>query len=158
MTEYLGDFYYQQTIYLMVNTHKADGTPVDAAGSPAVSVYKDDVTTESTAGITLVAPFDSRTGLMSIKIVTTDAFYAVGHDYNVVVTTGTVDSVSVVSYVLAHFSIENRSPLDQAASNHAIAGSFGKYLGGAPAGATDMADIAAIKAKTDTLPAVWCGT
>jgi hypothetical protein len=111
MGDYLGDYNYQQTVYYMKNAHKADGTPIDGAGGLAVSVYKDDVADESTAGITLVGPFDSRTGLINLKIVTTDAFYAANHDYFVVVTTGTVDSISAVSYVLASFSIENRSGL-----------------------------------------------
>lgn len=107
----LGDFRSQQTVYLMTNAHKADGTPIDGAGGLAVSVYKDDGTTEYASDITLVGPFDSRTGLISLKIITTNAFYVAGHDYFIVVTTGTVDSISVVSYVLAAFSIENRSAL-----------------------------------------------
>jgi hypothetical protein len=108
----LGDFPSQQTVYLITNAHKGDGTPIDGAGGLAVSVYKDDGTTEfSGTDITLTGPFDSRTGLISIKIVTTNAFFAANHDYFVVVTTGTVDSISVVSYVLASFSIENRSAL-----------------------------------------------
>lgn len=111
MSKYLGDFSSQQTVYFMTNAHNADGTPIDGAGGLAVSVYKDDVATEYTSDITLVGPFDSRTGLISLKIITTNAFYVAGHDYFVVVTTGTVNSISVVSYVLASFSIENRSAL-----------------------------------------------
>jgi len=107
----LGDFPSQQTVYLMTNAHKGDGTPIDGAGGLAVSVYKDDNTTEYASGtdITLTGPFDSRTGFISVKVVTTNAFFAAGHDYFIVVTTGTVDSISVVSYVLAAFSIENRA-------------------------------------------------
>jgi hypothetical protein len=111
MAKYLGDYPSQQTVYLMTNAHKADGTPIDGAGGLAVSVYKDDVATEYASDITLVGPFDSRTGLISLKILTTNAFYVAGHDYFIVVTTGTVDSISAVSYVLASFSIENRSAL-----------------------------------------------
>ena len=37
---------------------------------------------------------------------------------------------------------------DEAASGHTTASTFGKYLGGAPAGVTISADIAAIKAET----------
>jgi hypothetical protein len=105
---YVGDFLSQATVYIYFTTHKADGTPITLAGTPVISVYKDNVTTETTTGPTLTVDFDSRTGLHCIAIATTDAFYATGHDYKVVITTGTVDSVSVVGYLVGSFSIENR--------------------------------------------------
>ena len=89
---------------------------VQGAGSPpftlvngAISVYAGSSTTQSTAGITLAADFDSVTGLNNVLIdLSSDAFYATGADYHVVITTGTVNSISVVGEVVAHFSIENR--------------------------------------------------
>jgi hypothetical protein len=105
---YIGDFLSQATIYLYFTTHKADGTPITLAGSPVISIYKDNVTTETTTGPTLTVDFDGRTGLHCVAIATTDAFYTTGHDYKVVITTGTVDSVSVIGYMVGSFSIENR--------------------------------------------------
>ena len=108
--QYLGDYAEDYaTLNFKFSTHKADGTPIALAGTPAISVYKANGTTQSTAGITLSADFDSVTGLNNVLIdLIADAFYAVANDYQVVITTGTVDSVSVVGTVLAHFSIENR--------------------------------------------------
>jgi len=108
--KYLGDYAEDYaTLNFKFSTHKADGTPITLAGSPVVSVYKANGTTQSTAGITLTVDFDGVTGLNNVLIdLSADAFYAVGNDYSVVITTGTVDSVSVVGTVLAHFSIENR--------------------------------------------------
>ena len=120
---YKGDFPLGQTIYIYVNTHKADGTPVDAAGSPAASVYKDNNTTELAGVCTITAPFDSVTGLMCCAVATTNAFFVAGCDYKVVLTAGTVDSVSVVGTVLGTFSICNRTPSIR--KNTAAAGAVG---------------------------------
>ena len=108
--QYLGDYAEDYaTLNFKFSTHKADGTPATLSGTPAISVYKANGTTQSTAGITLSVDFDSVTGLNNVLIdLSADAFYAVASDYQVVITTGTVDSVSVVGTVLAHFSIENR--------------------------------------------------
>lgn len=109
--QYLGDYVEDYaTLNFKFSTHKASGEPITLAGTPAVSVYKANSTTQSTAGITLTVDFDSLTGLHNVLIdLSADAFYAVANDYCVVITTGTVDSVSVVGTVLAHFSIENRN-------------------------------------------------
>ena len=109
--QYLGDYAEDYaTLNFKFSTHKADGTPIALAGTPAVSVYKGNGTTQSTAGITLSVDFDSVTGLNNVLIdLSADAFYAVGNDYSVVITAGTVNGVSVVGTVVAHFSIENRN-------------------------------------------------
>jgi hypothetical protein len=108
--QYLGDYAEDYaTLNFKFSTHKAAGTPATLSGTPAISVYKANGTTQSTAGVTLTVDFDSVTGLNNVLIdLSADAFYAVANDYSVVITTGTVDSVSVVGTVLAHFSIENR--------------------------------------------------
>lgn len=109
--QYLGNYAEDYSdLNFKFSTHKADGTPITLAGTPALSVYKSNSTTQSTAGITLTVDFDSVTGLHNCKIdLSADAFYAAGNDYSVVITTGTVNSISVVGTVLAHFSIENRN-------------------------------------------------
>jgi len=107
---YIGDFAEDYaTLNTKFTTVNGSGVPTTLAGTPAISVYKANGTTESTAGITLTADFDSRTGLNNVLIdLSADAFYATGNDYQIVITTGTVDSKSVVGYVVGEFSIENR--------------------------------------------------
>ncbi len=97
-------------------THHFSFTTVDDTGLPfalasgALSVYKDANTTETTTGVSVALSFDGRTGLNRVTLVLTDAFYVPDTDYSVVITTGTVDGVSVVGYVVAEFSISNRMP------------------------------------------------
>ena len=76
----------------------------------AISVYKDNGVTQSTSGVTLSADFDGVTGLNNIRIdLSSDgSFYAAGSNFQVVITTGTIDSVSVVGEVVGQFSIANR--------------------------------------------------
>jgi hypothetical protein len=109
---YLGDFKPGAILDFKFNTNKADGTPITLAGTPAVSVYKDNSTTESTAGVTLTVDFDGRTGCHNVRIDTgaDGTFYAQGANFHVAITTGTVDSISVVGAVLKEFSIRARSP------------------------------------------------
>lgn len=112
---YIGDYKEDAILNFKFNTHQSDGTPITLAGTPVLSVYKSNSTTESTVGITLSVDFDSRTGCHNVNIdLSSDAFYAVGNDYEIVITTGTVDSISVVGYVVGTFSIENRTNLSSA--------------------------------------------
>jgi len=103
----LGDRTEDSTFDFMFSTRNVSAAPA-ALASGVISVYKANGTTQSTAGITLTASFDGVTGLNHIRIITTDAFYAAANDYIVVITTGTVNSVSVVGTTIATFSIENR--------------------------------------------------
>lgn len=112
MSVYLGDLTPGKTVRRKFNTHKADGTPITLAGTPAAAVYKGSPT-ESTAGVTLTVDYDARTGLHDVVVDTSadGTFYAAGNDFDIVLTAGTVDSISVVGTVLATFSIGNRSAL-----------------------------------------------
>lgn len=114
----LGDRTEDSTIDFAFFTAAADGTPTTLSGTPAISIYKANGTTQSTAGVTLTVDFDSVTGLNHVRIDTSaDAFYATANDYMAVITTGTVDGTSVVGAVVATFSIENRhEPLEDAGS------------------------------------------
>ena len=109
---YLGDFaedYATLNFGFTTRNVQGAGSPPFALASGAMSVYAGSSTTQSTAGITLAANFDGVTGLNNVLIdLSSDAFYATGADYHVVITTGTVNSISVVGEVVAHFSIENR--------------------------------------------------
>lgn len=110
---YIGDYALGETIYVPFTTRRfSTGAPHQLAGTPAVSAYVDAGTTEITAGITLGVDHDSRTGLNMLTIVATSGNgFAAGTDVALVITAGTVDSVSVVGEVVASFSIENRSAL-----------------------------------------------
>lgn len=105
----LGDRNEDSVIDFQFLTVATDNTPTTLAGSPSAVVYKGNDTTESAAGLTLTVDFDSVTGLNHIQVdLSSDAFYATGEDYSVVIDAGTVDGTSVVGSVLATFSIENR--------------------------------------------------
>src|ERR1035441_8210827 len=110
---YKGDYRAGDIIDLKFQTLNVSAVPTTLAGTPAISVYKSNSTTESTTGITLSVDFDSRTGLNHVHITTASdgTFYAEGTDFDVVITAGTVNSVSVVGQVVASFSLANRSGL-----------------------------------------------
>jgi hypothetical protein len=110
---YRGDFRAGDVIDLKFTTLNLSAVPTTLAGTPAISVYKSNSVTESTAGVTLSVDFDSRTGMNHVRIttVTDGTFYAEGSDFDVVITAGTVNSVSVVGLVVASFSLANRSAL-----------------------------------------------
>lgn len=105
---YQGDLAEDAPLYFSFTTRWA-GVPATLGGVPALSVYKDDDLAQSVAGVTLSVDHDGLTGFNNVKIDTSaDAFYAIGGDYTVVITTGTVGGNSVVGEVVATFSIENR--------------------------------------------------
>ncbi len=109
----LGNIAVSQVLYFHFTTRQfSTGAPITSA-SLVLSVYKDDGVTQSTSGITttFLTGFDGVVGLVSVKIDTSadGTFYAAGHDFSVVVTTGTADSVSIVGEVVGYFSIANRS-------------------------------------------------
>lgn len=112
MKSYVGDFRAGDNVTLKFHSYDSTGAPIALSGG-TISVYKEGSVTQSTAGVTLTASYDSITGLNDVAIDTSadGTFYAAGNDFHVVVTAGTVNSISVVGYVVGHFSIENRSAL-----------------------------------------------
>lgn len=113
MSNYIGDFDASDIVDLKFTTVGTTGAPTTLAGTPAISVYKDNSTTQSTTGVTLTVDFDSVTGLHHVRIDTSadGSFYAAGSDFQVVITTGTVGGTSVVGYVVGAFSIRNRAAI-----------------------------------------------
>ncbi len=110
--QYIGDVSPSAVFDIKFTTFAAaTGAPTTLAGTPAISIYKDNNTTETTTGITLTVDFDSLTGLHNVNIDTANAFYASGSTFTVVITTGTVGGTSVVGYVVGSFSINGRSAL-----------------------------------------------
>jgi hypothetical protein len=109
----LGDFRLGETFDFKFTTRRfSTGAPHTLAGSPVVSAYHGNDTTQITAGITLSVDFDGVTGLNNVRVVASGGNgYATATNYSLVITTGTVDSVSVVGEVVGTFSIENRSAI-----------------------------------------------
>lgn len=105
---YLGDYVSGATIDFKWSSNAADGSSITRATNGTIYVYKANGTTETTTGVTDTEDFDSRTGIHHVRIATTDAFYATGNDYAVVLAGATIDG-KTVNAVLAHFSIENRN-------------------------------------------------
>lgn len=96
-------------------TEPDTGAPATLSGTPAVSAYVGNSTTQITAGITLSVDFDGVTGLNNVRVVaTTGNGYADGTDVSLVITTGTVDGNSAVGYVIENFTI-GRSAANTAA-------------------------------------------
>lgn len=109
---YLGDFALGSTFDTKFCTVATTGAPTTLAGTPVISAYLDNSTTQLTAGITLTVDFDSVTGMHNVRVVATSGNgYATATNYQLVITTGTVGGTSVVGYVIAEFSIENRGGL-----------------------------------------------
>lgn len=106
---YLGNFAAGITLNTKFTTVDTTGAPTVLSGG-AISVYKNNSTTQSTAGVTFTGGFDSVVGLNNVNIdLSADGtFYAAGGDFQIVITTGTVGGTSVVGYVVGEFSIQNR--------------------------------------------------
>lgn len=114
MSKHLGDYDARAVIYGKFTTYRpSTGASFTLGGTPALSVYKDNSVTQSTTGVTLTVDFDSVTGLHHFAIDTSadGTFYAAGSFFDIVITTGTVDSVSVVGSVVASFTIRKDSSL-----------------------------------------------
>lgn len=112
--KHLGDYDASAVIYGKFTSYRpSTGAAFTLAGTPALSVYKDSSTTQSTTGVTLTADFDSVTGLNHFEIDTSadGTFYSAGSNFDIVITTGTVDGVSVVGSVVASFTIRKCAAL-----------------------------------------------
>ena len=112
MSKYVGDFSKSDTITFMFTTFRpSTGAPFLLAGTPVVSVFKDSNLTQDTAGVTLTTNYDGVTGLNFVSISTSTAFYVDGSSYECVITTGTVDSVSVVGSCVGRFTLRDQAYL-----------------------------------------------
>lgn len=104
----LGDYVEDATLDFKWSTNDSNGASITRATNGTVSVYKANGVVQSVAGITDTEDFDSTTGIHHCRIdLSADAFYAVGNDYQVVLSGAVIDG-QTVNAVLAHFSIENR--------------------------------------------------
>ena len=106
------------------------GAPFTLAGTPVVSAYPAASLTQITAGITLTVDFDGVTGLNHVTVVASSGNgYLTATNYDLVITTGTVNSVSAVGYVVGSFSIENRSALRPTTAGNTLDVSAGGEAG-----------------------------
>ncbi len=110
---YHGDIRLGDTIDIKFTTRSfTTGAPTTLAGTPVISAYVGNGTTQITAGITLTVDFDAVTGLHNVRVVATSGNgFATATNVELVITTGTVGGVSVVGEVVGSFSIEARSAL-----------------------------------------------
>jgi hypothetical protein len=146
----LGDRAAGSTIHFKITTVTISGAPFSWVGTPAISVYKDGGTVEATAGITITNDFDARTGMhhVAIDLSADGTFYAAGSDFDVMITSGTVDGVSVVGYVIAHFTIDKLKFTFSSAEIQQIRSALG--IDGTKTAATG-GQLQDVKTKTDSL-------
>lgn len=106
--QWLGDIKVGRTLRWAFDT-QVDGLPATLSAI-TVRVYKDAGTTESSAGVSVTADFDSKTGLNLVTVDTSadGAFYSAGSDFDVVLQAGTLGGQTILR-VLGNFSIENRA-------------------------------------------------
>lgn len=96
--------------YKFTTTDPDTGAPITLAGTPVVSAYVGNSTTQITAGITLTVDFDGVTGLHNVRVVASSGNgYTTASDVALIITTGTVDGVSAVGYKVGEFSIGRAS-------------------------------------------------
>ena len=146
MTDYtVGD-----TAHFMFTTRKfTTGAPF-ALASGVISAYENESLTQITAGITLGADHDGVTGLNLVTVVASGANgFEAGKDYHLVITTGTVDSVSVVGEVVGRFTLGRSAAAVDLANGTDGLGALKTLIDTID----DFLDteVAAIKAKTDSL-------
>lgn len=129
----LGDFATGTVVYGKFTTYRpSTGAPFTLAGTPALSVYKDNSTTQSTSGVTLTVDFDGVTGLHHFAIDTSadGTFYSAGSFFDIVITTGTVDSVSAVGTVVGRFTLA-KSTISTATTDAIVDAVWDEVLTGA---------------------------
>lgn len=103
----LGSFIEDDTIHFIWTTVDSSGEPITRSTDGTVSVYKDNGTSQSVAGVTDTEDFDMLTGVHAVTIdLSADAFYATGSNYIVTINGAVVDTVTV-NAPIAYFTIEN---------------------------------------------------
>ena len=108
---YRGDINIGTTIRFTFNTRDSSGNPISLSGSPVVSIYKGGIATPCATAPVLTVNYNGQTGrhLVTVDTSLDTTFYAAGNDFFAVITTGTVNGVSVVGVEVAQWSINNRS-------------------------------------------------
>ncbi len=105
---HLGNIALDQTIDFLFSTNSQAGALVAPTTPGTVTIYKDNSASGTTNGVTYTPSFNGLAGVNLVTIATSDAFYAAGHDYAVVLAGAVVDSQSI-NAVVAGFSIAFRA-------------------------------------------------
>ncbi len=105
---HMGNIAAGQTLNFLFSTNSQAGAAVAPTTAGTVTVYKDNGTTGTTNGVTYTPGFNALTGVNLVTIATSDAFYAAGHDYTVVLTGAVIDG-QTVNAVLADFAMAFRA-------------------------------------------------
>ncbi|MCK4521365.1 MAG: hypothetical protein KAU20_02240 [Nanoarchaeota archaeon] len=107
---FVGDFKEDGAVHFKWSTADQNGASITRSTQGTVKVYKDNNTAQSsTSGITDTKDFHALTGIHACTIdLSSDAFYAHGHNYTVICQDMVVDT-KAVSDVIGQFSIENRA-------------------------------------------------
>jgi hypothetical protein len=107
MTLDLGNRLVGESINFKFFSNGTDGLPYTLSGTPVLSLYTSATTScVTTTGVALTANYSSYTGCNSVVVTTTNtAVYKPGLDYDLVLTSGTVNGGSVVGVPVAHFYV-----------------------------------------------------
>lgn len=108
---YLGDVRLGVTLDTKFTTVSTLGAPTTIVGA-VVAAYAGSSTVEVTTGVTITVDFDARTGMHHVQVVPSGGNgFATATNYQIALTAGTVGGTTITGYVVAEFSIENRSGL-----------------------------------------------
>lgn len=107
---FVGDFTPGGTVSWAFTTRTAAGS-ASALSSGTAVIYKNAGTVESGSGVAVTASFDSRTGFNYITVDTStdSSFYSAGGQFDAVLSTGTVNTVSVAGECLGRFTLGNQA-------------------------------------------------
>lgn len=102
---YLGDYVEDSIVDFKFSTEGIGGIGITPSPVGTVSVYNVNDIVQSVVGVVYTVDFDSITGIHHVRIdLSSDIFYDVANDYQVVVT-GLGNEGKIVNVVLANFSI-----------------------------------------------------
>ena len=142
----IADYQLEDTLYLPFTTRAfSTGVPT-ALVSGAVDIYEDVTATPIVTGETLSVSLNSVVGFNMITVTATAATgFEAGKSYTAILQAGTVDSVSVVGEVVAHFTIDKSAAAKDLANATDGLGALKALI--------DTVDtvVDAIKVKTDSL-------
>lgn len=118
----IGDFDLAAIIHRKFTTRQfSTGAPIVLV-SGVISVYKDASLTQSVAGVTLTPNFDGVVGLNHVQIDTSadGTFYSAGSFFDIVLTAGTADGISVTGETIDAFTIRKNSALKPATAGRLL--------------------------------------
>ena len=119
---YVGDYNLATTFHHRFTTVNASGVPTTLGNTPSAEYYVDAGTTAFTAGLTLTADFNAKTGLNSLAVICTSSATGLtsGINVSVQIAAGTVSGVSLIGYPIIEYSVTRRSPLRPATANRTV--------------------------------------